>query len=158
MAHGAVKDDVWELYTVDADFSEANDLAAKEPAKLKELQAVFLKEAVRTTCSRSTTAAPSVSTRPLPAGSCSRSSRSGRNRSMKRRPRSRTRALASALPATLLSAVAGAQTPGERLPAPAHSAEELAKKLSNPVPDVVSIPFQLNRNQASARTTTSSSS
>ena len=39
--------DVWELYNVDRDFSEANNLAAKYPAKLKELQALFLKEAVR---------------------------------------------------------------------------------------------------------------
>ena len=29
------------------DFSLANDLAAKKPAKLKELQALFLKEAVK---------------------------------------------------------------------------------------------------------------
>ena len=43
----AVKDDVWELYHVEKDFSQANDLAAKEPAKLAELQAIFLKEAVR---------------------------------------------------------------------------------------------------------------
>ena len=43
----AVKDDVWELYNVDKDFSEADNLAAKDPAKLKELQAVFAKEAVR---------------------------------------------------------------------------------------------------------------
>jgi arylsulfatase len=42
-----VKDDVWELYNVDEDFSQANDLAAKNPAKLKELRAVFDKEAVR---------------------------------------------------------------------------------------------------------------
>jgi arylsulfatase A-like enzyme len=42
-----VKDDVWELYHVDKDFSQANDLAAKEPAKLKELQAIFLQEAAR---------------------------------------------------------------------------------------------------------------
>ncbi|MDB6135280.1 MAG: atsA 16 [Verrucomicrobiales bacterium] len=42
-----LKDDVWELYHVDEDFSQANDLAAKNPAKLKELQAVFDKEAVR---------------------------------------------------------------------------------------------------------------
>jgi arylsulfatase len=41
-----VKDDVWELYHVDEDFSQANDLAAQNPAKLKELQALFLKEAV----------------------------------------------------------------------------------------------------------------
>jgi arylsulfatase len=42
-----VKDDVWELYNVDEDFSQANDLAAKNPAKLKELRVVFDKEAVR---------------------------------------------------------------------------------------------------------------
>jgi len=42
-----VKDDVWELYNVDEDFSEADNLAAKNPAKLKELQAVFMKEAER---------------------------------------------------------------------------------------------------------------
>jgi arylsulfatase A-like enzyme len=35
----------WELYHVEEDFSEAEDLAAKNPAKLKELQALFLKEA-----------------------------------------------------------------------------------------------------------------
>ena len=35
----------WELYNVEADFSQADDLAAKEPAKLKELQARFLEEA-----------------------------------------------------------------------------------------------------------------
>ena len=39
--------DKWELYNVNEDFSEANDLAAQNPAKLKELQAVFDKEAVR---------------------------------------------------------------------------------------------------------------
>ena len=42
-----VKDDVWELYKVDEDFSQAENLAAKNPAKLKELQAVFEKEAIR---------------------------------------------------------------------------------------------------------------
>ena len=35
----------WELYNVSEDFSEANNLAAKEPAKLKELQDLFWKEA-----------------------------------------------------------------------------------------------------------------
>jgi arylsulfatase len=35
----------WELYNVDEDFSQSNNLAAKEPAKLKELQALFLEEA-----------------------------------------------------------------------------------------------------------------
>jgi arylsulfatase len=43
----ALKDDVWELYKVDEDFSQANNLAQKHPEKLKELQAVFMKEAVR---------------------------------------------------------------------------------------------------------------
>ncbi len=37
--------DRWELYKVDEDFSQANDLAAKNPDKLKQLQALFLKEA-----------------------------------------------------------------------------------------------------------------
>lgn len=42
-----LKDDVWELYNVDADFTEANNLAAKNPEKLKELQDLFMKEAAR---------------------------------------------------------------------------------------------------------------
>jgi arylsulfatase A-like enzyme len=41
----ALLEDVWELYNVDKDFSETEDLAAKEPAKLKQLQAVFMQEA-----------------------------------------------------------------------------------------------------------------
>ena len=40
-----LKDDRWELYHVAEDFSEANDLAAQNPAKLKELQDLFMKEA-----------------------------------------------------------------------------------------------------------------
>jgi arylsulfatase len=39
--------DVWELFDARADFSLANDLAAKHPGKLKELQGVFMKEAAR---------------------------------------------------------------------------------------------------------------
>jgi arylsulfatase len=35
----------WELYNIEEDFSQANDLAAKNPAKLKELQAKFVEEA-----------------------------------------------------------------------------------------------------------------
>ena len=35
----------WELYNIDADFSQAEDLATKEPAKLKTLQAEFIEEA-----------------------------------------------------------------------------------------------------------------
>jgi arylsulfatase len=38
-------EDKWELYHVDEDFSAATDLAATNPEKLKELQALFLKEA-----------------------------------------------------------------------------------------------------------------
>ncbi|MGE0085665.1 MAG: arylsulfatase [Desulfococcaceae bacterium] len=37
--------DVWELYDVRSDFSLSDDLAAKHPEKLKELQALFMKEA-----------------------------------------------------------------------------------------------------------------
>jgi arylsulfatase len=37
--------DAWELYHVDQDFSQADDLASKHPEKVKELQARFLEEA-----------------------------------------------------------------------------------------------------------------
>jgi arylsulfatase len=37
----------WELYNVNEDYSQANDLAAKMPAKLKEMQALFVKEAAK---------------------------------------------------------------------------------------------------------------
>jgi arylsulfatase len=37
--------DVWELYDLRTDFSQADDLAAKEPKRLEELKALFLKEA-----------------------------------------------------------------------------------------------------------------
>jgi arylsulfatase len=50
-AVGPVKksiDDIkWELYHITDDYSEANDLAAKEPAKLRELQDLFWAEAAR---------------------------------------------------------------------------------------------------------------
>jgi hypothetical protein len=39
--------DKWELYHVAEDFSEADDLAASNPDKLKELRALFDKEAIR---------------------------------------------------------------------------------------------------------------
>ena len=39
--------DRWELYHVVEDFSQADDLAAQHPQKLKELQDVFTKEAIR---------------------------------------------------------------------------------------------------------------
>jgi arylsulfatase len=41
----ALKDDVWELYDVRKDFSLANDVAAANPKKLAELQALFVNEA-----------------------------------------------------------------------------------------------------------------
>src|SRR6267142_3466738 len=37
----------WELYNIVEDFSQSNDLAAKNPDKLKELQALFLSEAAK---------------------------------------------------------------------------------------------------------------
>jgi arylsulfatase A-like enzyme len=38
--------DVWELYHTAEDFSEAHDLAARNPAKLREMQELFKKEAI----------------------------------------------------------------------------------------------------------------
>jgi arylsulfatase A-like enzyme len=43
----AIDDYKWELYNLAEDFSQANDLAAQHPDKLKELQAVFLQEAAK---------------------------------------------------------------------------------------------------------------
>jgi arylsulfatase A-like enzyme len=43
----ALDKDVWQLFNVNEDFSEANDLAAANPKKLQELQKVFLKEALK---------------------------------------------------------------------------------------------------------------
>jgi arylsulfatase len=37
--------DVWELYNLKTDFSQANDLASKDPKRLADLQSLFLKEA-----------------------------------------------------------------------------------------------------------------
>ncbi len=42
-----LEDDIWELYDTRTDFSLANDLAAKNPAKLKEMQDLFMTEAVK---------------------------------------------------------------------------------------------------------------
>ncbi len=41
----ALGDYKWELYNIAQDYSESNDLATSNPAKLKELQALFLTEA-----------------------------------------------------------------------------------------------------------------
>ncbi len=40
-------DDIWELYNVNEDFSQAKDLAAANPAKLDELKKKFMAEAVK---------------------------------------------------------------------------------------------------------------
>src|SRR5262245_58349006 len=42
-------DDTWELYDIRGDFALTTDVAATNPDKLKELQALFLKEAVKYT-------------------------------------------------------------------------------------------------------------
>jgi len=42
-----IEDYKWELYNVSEDFSEANNLADKEPQKLRELQELFWKEAAK---------------------------------------------------------------------------------------------------------------
>ncbi|MSU25085.1 MAG: arylsulfatase [Opitutus sp.] len=44
---GQVAGDRWELYHIDDDFSEARDLAAQQPEKLRELVALFDREATR---------------------------------------------------------------------------------------------------------------
>ncbi|HME32099.1 MAG TPA: arylsulfatase [Terriglobales bacterium] len=41
-----LENDKWELYQVTNDFSLTNDLAASQPAKLKEMQGIFVKEAI----------------------------------------------------------------------------------------------------------------
>src|SRR6185436_18457860 len=43
----AFDDDVWELYDTTADWSQAHDLAAAEPDKLRHLQSLFLIEAAK---------------------------------------------------------------------------------------------------------------
>lgn len=37
----------WELYNIEKDFSQANDLAARYPEKLREMQAIFAEEAAK---------------------------------------------------------------------------------------------------------------
>jgi len=44
-ARNPLQNDVWELYDTRADFSLVNDLAAKNPKKLAEMQQLFMKEA-----------------------------------------------------------------------------------------------------------------
>ena len=56
----AFDDDVWELYDTEKDWSQANDLSKQMPEKLHELQRLWLIEASRTTCCRSTTTSRSA--------------------------------------------------------------------------------------------------
>jgi arylsulfatase len=44
---GPLDEDKWELYHVAEDFSQANDLAAANPDKLRELQDLFTEEAIK---------------------------------------------------------------------------------------------------------------
>jgi arylsulfatase A-like enzyme len=44
---GTYADEKWQLYNTAEDFSCSNDLAAKEPAKLKEMQDLFMAEAAK---------------------------------------------------------------------------------------------------------------
>jgi len=44
-ARKSLEDDVWELYNTRTDFSLANDVAKANPAKLRQMQALFMKEA-----------------------------------------------------------------------------------------------------------------
>ena len=46
----------WELYNIAEDYSENNDLAAKNPDKLRDMKELFLLRRRNTTCSRWTTA------------------------------------------------------------------------------------------------------
>lgn len=42
-----LKDDIWELYNINEDFSQAHDVAAKYPDKLEELKEIFTEEAIK---------------------------------------------------------------------------------------------------------------
>jgi arylsulfatase len=46
-ATGAFADDTWELYNIKEDFSQGVDLAQKEPARLRELQDLFMADAAK---------------------------------------------------------------------------------------------------------------
>lgn len=46
-AEGSLEDDVWELYNLEEDFSQSNNLADRYPEKLAELKALFEQEAQR---------------------------------------------------------------------------------------------------------------
>lgn len=47
MPRTTLEQDVWELYDTRTDFSLVRDVAAKHPAKLQELQALFIREGIK---------------------------------------------------------------------------------------------------------------
>ncbi len=55
LAPGHWENDRWELYHLDEDFSENNDVAEHHPDKLAELQGCSTKIPRSTACTRSTT-------------------------------------------------------------------------------------------------------
>jgi arylsulfatase len=57
----------WELYNIAEDYSEYNDLAAQQPDKLKELQALFMTEAAKYNVLPLTTRSFPASSHPAPA-------------------------------------------------------------------------------------------
>ena len=62
---GNLKDKIWELYDTRNDFSLVIDLAKKDPAKLKEMQALFMQQAEVNHVLPIDTRAPNASTRRL---------------------------------------------------------------------------------------------
>ena len=58
---GNFNDDEWELYHVDVDRAELNDLAEEQPDKLREMVNIWFSEAGATVRSRWMTAPPSRS-------------------------------------------------------------------------------------------------
>lgn len=54
-------EDKWELYNLQDDFTQATDLAKKEPAKLRELRDLFMAEAAKYTSCLLTAALLNVS-------------------------------------------------------------------------------------------------
>ena len=66
----AFDDDTWELYDLRTDWTQARDLAAQMPGRLRQLQRQFLIEAASTMCSPSMTGGKNGSTPTWPGGRC----------------------------------------------------------------------------------------
>lgn len=65
-APSPMEDDRWELYNLNEDFSQANNLASAEPGKLVELQALFQQEAERLGILPLRSAMDTMNSHPLP--------------------------------------------------------------------------------------------